>query len=125
MDDMMLRHVQLGVRLAEVDGILLALRQLMQGQGRVSTGPTSSPYEWDGWHVVELAKPIIAGHSFGGSLAVSWLIDIWPFACLTRPIRWRLPWTIGSTLATSSRLILLFGVCFLAPICPLRLDVCM
>ncbi|KAF8122702.1 hypothetical protein EV363DRAFT_1456330 [Boletus edulis] len=53
MDDTTLRHVQLGVRLAEVDG----------GQGLVSTGRTSSLC----W---EATKPIIAGRSFGGSLVM-------------------------------------------------------
>ncbi|KAF8553821.1 hypothetical protein OG21DRAFT_1192591 [Imleria badia] len=74
MDDTILRRVQLGVRLAEVEGVLQALQRLTQGQGLVSTGPTPSLCEWEGWHAMELTKPIIAGHSFGGSLAVGvWL----------------------------------------------------
>ncbi|KAH0834815.1 platelet-activating factor acetylhydrolase [Lanmaoa asiatica] len=70
MDDTTLRHVQLRVRLAEVEGVLQALQRLTQGQGLISTGLTSSLCEWEGWHAIEITKPIIAGHSFGGSLAI-------------------------------------------------------
>lgn len=49
MDDMTLRRVQLGVRLAEVEGVLQALRRLTRGQGLVSTGRMPSlPCEWEG-----------------------------------------------------------------------------
>ena len=75
-DDTTLRHVQLNVRLAEVEGVLQALQRLTQGQGLVSTGRTPSLCEWEeSWHVIEVTKPVIAGHSFGGSLAVRCLID--------------------------------------------------
>lgn len=75
MDDTTLRHVQLDVRLAEVDGVLRVLQRLTRRQGLVSTKLTPSLCEWGDWHLIEVTKPIIAGHSFGGSLAVRCLID--------------------------------------------------
>jgi len=56
MDDTTLRHVQLSVRLAEVEGVLQALQPLTQGQGLVSIGRTPSLCEWEGWHVMEVTK---------------------------------------------------------------------
>lgn len=69
-DDTTLRRVQLGVRLAEVEGVLQALQRLTEGRGLILTGQTPPLCEWEGWHAIDLTKPTIAGHSFGGSLAV-------------------------------------------------------
>lgn len=54
MDDTRLRRVQLGIRLAEVDGMLGALQRLPQGQPLVSTGLTPLLYGWEGWQVVQV-----------------------------------------------------------------------
>ncbi|KAG6331534.1 hypothetical protein ID866_7554, partial [Astraeus odoratus] len=75
-DDNMLRHVQLEVRLAEVQGVLAGLRRAALQEPLIVTGLGSSlPCNWDGWHCVKVEEPIIAGHSFGGSLAMAAAAD--------------------------------------------------
>ncbi|KAI6094214.1 platelet-activating factor acetylhydrolase [Pisolithus thermaeus] len=75
-DDTMLRNVQLEVRMAEVQGVLSALQKVARGEPFVSTGPPHSPpSNWDVWDYVKVDAPVIAGHSFGGSLAMAAATD--------------------------------------------------
>ncbi|KAI6007000.1 platelet-activating factor acetylhydrolase [Pisolithus albus] len=75
-DDTMLRSVQLDVRMAEVQGVLSALQQVARGEPFVSTGSRNSPpSNWNGWDNVEVDAPVMAGHSFGGSLAMAAAAD--------------------------------------------------
>ncbi|KIJ63183.1 hypothetical protein HYDPIDRAFT_168739 [Hydnomerulius pinastri MD-312] len=74
-DDATLRHVQLEVRLAELEGIIEALRRLARGEPLVLTGQTGLSRDWSGWDRMDVTNPIIGGHSFGGSLAMAAAAD--------------------------------------------------
>ena len=69
----MLRHVQLEVRLAEVEAVLHALKGITSGNPVSQTQLTEAQttFDWARWTSVNPRHPIIAGHSFGGSLGAS------------------------------------------------------
>ncbi|KAI6158244.1 platelet-activating factor acetylhydrolase [Pisolithus tinctorius] len=76
LDDTMLRRVQLEVRLAEVQGVLAGLQKAARREPFASTGHRySSSSNWDEWDCVEVDAPVMAGHSFGGSLAMAAAAD--------------------------------------------------
>ncbi|KAI0075517.1 hypothetical protein K474DRAFT_1708946 [Panus rudis PR-1116 ss-1] len=76
-DDTTLRHVQLDVRLAEADEVLTALEKITSGQPIEQTQLTEaqSAFDWSRWTCVESRHPIMAGHSFGGSLGIAAACD--------------------------------------------------
>ena len=102
---------------SDSEGVLQALQRLAQDQVPVLTGQTPSLCEWEGpgRGMMELTKPIIVGHSFGGSLAVSRSVDS-AFVLMTSRVRWWLPRICAST-AMLSRLIRLCNVRGLALSC--------
>ncbi|EIW74323.1 hypothetical protein CONPUDRAFT_140472 [Coniophora puteana RWD-64-598 SS2] len=86
MNDTTLRHVQLEVRKAEVHHVLEAFRKIsrgvrvrentagarQEGKRRAGAGAgTGADYDWSRWTAIDVEKPIVAGHSFGGTLAIA------------------------------------------------------
>ncbi|CAL1710013.1 unnamed protein product [Somion occarium] len=72
-DDTTLRHVQLQVRLAEVEAVLNALKGITSGQPVSQTQLTEAQttFDWARWTDVNVRYPIMTGHSFGGSLGIA------------------------------------------------------
>ncbi|KAH7921574.1 hypothetical protein BV22DRAFT_1107127 [Leucogyrophana mollusca] len=70
-DDTTLRHVQLEVRLAEVEQVQKAFQSIASGQPVRQTGSHRTSFDWARWTSVDPNKPIAAGHSFGGSLVMA------------------------------------------------------
>ncbi|THH19534.1 hypothetical protein EUX98_g8754 [Antrodiella citrinella] len=72
-NDTTLRHVQLDVRLAEVQGVLDVMKKITNGdvvaQTRLTQAQTS--FEWARWKCVNTHRPVMAGHSFGGTLGMA------------------------------------------------------
>lgn len=71
-DDTTLRHAQLEMRLAELNQTVTALRTMASGTtlGKVAHG-RSRKLELQEWAAMDLDRLIVAGHSFGGTMAVS------------------------------------------------------
>lgn len=71
-NDTTLRHVQLQVRLAETEGVLDALTKISQGQPVPQTQLTgANELDWSLWQNITTVRPIMAGHSFGGTLGLA------------------------------------------------------
>jgi len=71
-DDTRLRHVQLEVRLAETQGVLDALTKISHGEPVPQTQLTSAnELDWSQWTNITTVRPIMAGHSFGGTLGLA------------------------------------------------------
>jgi len=69
--DNTLRHVQLEVRRAELEHVIVVLNRISQGEKVLQTCFSKGAWSWTNWTSIDPSSPIIAGHSFGGSLAVS------------------------------------------------------
>ena len=73
-DDNALRHNQLKVRLFEMEKVIEVLRTLsMNGsidRCRFIRGPDEQ-FDWSLWQSLSIEKPVVAGHSFGGSAALA------------------------------------------------------
>ncbi|KAJ3492207.1 hypothetical protein NLI96_g149 [Meripilus lineatus] len=77
-NDTTLRHVQLQVRLAEVERVLQTLQKIASGEKITQTKTTEAQtqFDWVRWaRSVDVEKPIMAGHSFGGSLGMAAAAD--------------------------------------------------
>lgn len=69
-DDTTLRKVQLQLRQAELQHATVQMQMISQGNGVARKSPDD--FDWTRWrHAIDTAKPIMSGHSFGGTLAVS------------------------------------------------------
>ena len=68
-DDTILRHEQIKLRLAECEEIVSALQKISRGEPVPQTALTPVNFEFGKW--INADKPIMAGHSLGGSAAVS------------------------------------------------------
>jgi platelet-activating factor acetylhydrolase len=78
-DDTTLRHDQLKVRLAELRAVHTALVSLSTGAADFAPIAAARPalkapapsFDWTRWaHCLDAARPIMCGHSFGGSAAL-------------------------------------------------------
>ena len=74
-DDTILRHEQIKLRTAEIEECLRVMGELSDGTCQYSndSGPTCTfPPLWtqESWKSINIKKPIMAGHSLGGSAAV-------------------------------------------------------
>ena len=71
-NDTTLRHVQLDVRLAEVEGVLKTIKMITKGEPLAQTTLTQAQttFDWTRWKCVNTHHPVMAGHSFGGTLGV-------------------------------------------------------
>ncbi|KAI0786998.1 platelet-activating factor acetylhydrolase, isoform II-domain-containing protein, partial [Abortiporus biennis] len=77
-NDTTLRHVQLEVRLAETLGVIKTLEKIASGTpvGQTTLTQASTTFDWAAWaSCVSMHKPIMAGHSFGGSLGIAAATD--------------------------------------------------
>lgn len=68
-DDTILRHEQIKLRLAECEEIVAALQKISRGEPVAQTALTPVNFEFGKW--IDARRPIMAGHSLGGSAAVS------------------------------------------------------
>jgi platelet-activating factor acetylhydrolase len=69
-DDTILRHSQIEFRCAEIEGVVDIMRRISQGEDvdRLIAAPK---FDWShGWTSIDVDRPIMAGHSLGGSAAV-------------------------------------------------------
>lgn len=68
-DDTALRKVQLQLRLAELEQVNVQVQSIAQGGGVARH--TTDGFDWSRWkHAIDTFRPIMSGHSFGGTLAV-------------------------------------------------------
>jgi platelet-activating factor acetylhydrolase len=70
-DDTTLRHAQIQLRQAELEAVVDALQKLSQGEAVTRYSLSAEQFDWNRLKNVETSKPIVAGHSLGGSAAVS------------------------------------------------------
>ncbi|KAG8857646.1 hypothetical protein FRB96_005664 [Tulasnella sp. 330] len=94
-DDTTLRHEQIALRLAECEEVITALRQVSRGEHIVQTALTPVNTDFGKW--IDASRPIMAGHSLGGSLALAAAADSrfdFSHVIATDPAVQRLePWT--------------------------------
>lgn len=70
-DDTHLRHVQLDYRQAEVEAVWQIISSLSQGESFERHSIHAAEFDWNRWkHRVAFEKPIMAGHSLGGAVAL-------------------------------------------------------
>lgn len=69
LDDTTLRHEQIKMRVAEIDEVIKAMTHLSQS-GTISTNAINPDFDWGRWRCLDTRKPVMAGHSLGGSAAV-------------------------------------------------------
>ncbi|OJA20012.1 hypothetical protein AZE42_05866 [Rhizopogon vesiculosus] len=74
--DNTLRHVQLEVRQAELEQVIMALDCISQGQKVTQTRFSKGDWSWAPWTCIDPSSPIMVGHSFGGSLALAAAADM-------------------------------------------------
>ena len=70
-DDTILRHAQIELRKAEIEAVVDAIQKLSSGEELTRYSMCSSAFDWSRFQKVDASKPIIVGHSLGGSAAVS------------------------------------------------------
>jgi len=70
-DDTILRHSQLRFRVKEIYHVINSMVRLSQGEDIPRTSLKVPNFDWALWHgAVDANKPIMIGHSLGGSAAV-------------------------------------------------------
>ncbi|KIM76004.1 hypothetical protein PILCRDRAFT_826858 [Piloderma croceum F 1598] len=74
-DDTVLRHQQIKLRIAEIEGVIKAMTRLSRGEDITKTSIDTPDFDWSRWRSVDTNKPIIAGHSLGGSAAIAAAAD--------------------------------------------------
>lgn len=70
-DDTFLRHEQIKMRVAEIEEVISAMTRLSLGENIERTSIHSPDFEWDRWRSLDTSRPVMAGHSLGGSAGVS------------------------------------------------------
>ncbi|KAG9010432.1 hypothetical protein FRB94_010395 [Tulasnella sp. JGI-2019a] len=94
-DDTTLRHEQIALRLAETEEVIKALQQVSRGEPVLQTTLTPVNLEFGKW--IDASRPIMTGHSLGGSLAIAAAADSrfnFSHVIATDPAMQRLePWT--------------------------------
>ncbi|KAJ8589801.1 hypothetical protein M405DRAFT_738008 [Rhizopogon salebrosus TDB-379] len=73
--DNTLRRVQLEVRQAELEHVIIALNRISKGQKVPQTRFSKGDWSWTPWTCINPSSPIMVGHSFGGSLALAAATD--------------------------------------------------
>ena len=69
-DDTTLRHEQIKCRIAEIEAVVDVMRKIAQGE-RLPDGLKIPDMDWERFKCVDATRPVMAGHSLGGSAAVS------------------------------------------------------
>jgi hypothetical protein len=70
-DDTILRHSQLQFRVKEIYHVINSMVRLSQGKDITRTSSKVPDFDWALWRgAVDANKPIVIGHSLGGSAAV-------------------------------------------------------
>ena len=70
-DDTTLRHEQIKLRVAEIETVVEMMRKLSQGEPLADCTLDAPSFDWERWKYVDATQPVMAGHSLGGSAAVS------------------------------------------------------
>ena len=70
-DDTTLRREQIKLRVAEIDATVDAMKKLASGDCPARYSMEAPDFDWSRWKAVDVEKPVIVGHSLGGSAAVS------------------------------------------------------
>jgi len=70
-DDTTLRHEQIKMRVAEIDEVIKAMKRLSNGENITRTSINLPDFDWSRWQAVDVHKPIMAGHSLGGSAGLA------------------------------------------------------
>ena len=70
MDDTTLRHEQIKCRTAEVEAVVAIMRKLAEGE-RLNDELKLPNLDWARFRNIDASRPVMAGHSLGGSAAVS------------------------------------------------------
>lgn len=73
-NDTTLRHDQLEMRQAEIEEIVKAMRGIAGGEPVIESSLRSPHFDWKRWgpewNAVDVSKPIMMGHSLGGTVAL-------------------------------------------------------
>lgn len=70
-DDTRLRHEQIKLRCAEVREALDILARLSKGEDVLRTSLHAPDFDWKRWEYVDCEKPVMVGHSLGGSVGLA------------------------------------------------------
>lgn len=70
-DDTKLRHEQIKLRIAEIEAVVDIMNKLNNGETVIRSSMNAPDFDWERWKLVDTTHPIMAGHSLGGSAAVS------------------------------------------------------
>lgn len=73
-DDTTLRHDQLELRCAEIEEIIDIMRRINHGDPVIQESIKSPNFDWErwgpAWNAINTNKPVMLGHSLGGSAAL-------------------------------------------------------
>ncbi|PSR73510.1 hypothetical protein PHLCEN_2v10651 [Hermanssonia centrifuga] len=70
-DDTILRHEQIKLRVAEVEATVDLMRRLSRGEPVTRDSIDSPDFDWERWKYMDASRPVMAGHSLGGSAALA------------------------------------------------------
>lgn len=71
-DDTILRHEQIKCRIAELENVVDVMQRVSRGEKLNDTNGYKVPnLDWTRFQAVDAAKPVMAGHSLGGSAALA------------------------------------------------------
>ena len=70
MDDTTLRHEQIECRIAELESVVDIMNKISRGE-KLTDGLNIPDLDWDKFKTIDSTRPVMAGHSLGGSAAVS------------------------------------------------------
>lgn len=81
-DDTVLRRSQLQMRVTEIYHVINSMVRLSEGQDITQTSVKAPDFDWALWRgTVAADKPIMTGHSLGGSAAVCDTPNVHDAAC--------------------------------------------
>jgi platelet-activating factor acetylhydrolase len=68
-NDTRLRHEQLKLRAAEISACVAIMTRVATGE-KPASSLTAPDFDWSRWTVLDTSRPVMAGHSLGGSAAL-------------------------------------------------------
>ncbi|CDO71911.1 hypothetical protein BN946_scf184940.g58 [Trametes cinnabarina] len=70
-DDSVLRREQIKCRVAEIEAVIETMQQISKGEAPNELLKKPDASVWSAWRLVDASRPVLAGHSLGGSAALA------------------------------------------------------